>query len=51
MFEEALRIAARVRGETKLGAGRVSLAEIAVQRLRERLRARRVELHYSACRR
>jgi glutamyl-tRNA reductase len=38
VFEEALRIAARVRGETKVGAGRVSLAEIAVQRLRERLR-------------
>jgi glutamyl-tRNA reductase len=37
VFEEALRIAARVRGETKLGAGRVSLAEIAVQRLRERI--------------
>lgn len=37
VFEEALRIAARVRGETKLGAGRVSLAEIAVQELRERV--------------
>ena len=37
VFEEALKIAARVRGETKLGEGRVSLAEIAVQALRERL--------------
>ena len=38
VFEEALKIAARVRGETKLGEGRVSLAEIAVQLLRERER-------------
>jgi glutamyl-tRNA reductase len=37
VFEEALKIAARVRGETKLGEGRVSLAEIAVQLLRERI--------------
>jgi glutamyl-tRNA reductase len=37
VFEEALRIAARVRGGTKLAEGRVSLAEIAVQRLRERI--------------
>lgn len=37
VFEEALKIAARVRGETRLGAGRVSLAEIAVERLRERI--------------
>jgi glutamyl-tRNA reductase len=37
VFEEALKIAGRVRGETKLGAGRVSLAEIAVQLLRERI--------------
>ena len=37
VFEEALRIAGRVRGETKLGEGRVSLAEIAVQQLRERI--------------
>ena len=37
VFEEALRIAARVRGETKLGEGRVSLAEIAVQQLRDRI--------------
>ncbi len=36
VFEEALRIAGRVRGGTKLAEGRVSLAEIAVQRLRER---------------
>jgi glutamyl-tRNA reductase len=37
VFEEALRIAARVRGETRLGTGRVSLAEIAVDLLRARL--------------
>jgi glutamyl-tRNA reductase len=37
LFEEAQRIAARVRGGTQLGAGRVSLAEIAVQFLRERM--------------
>ena len=37
VFEEALRIAGRVRGGTKLAEGRVSLAEIAVQRLRERV--------------
>ncbi len=37
LFGEALRIAARVRGATALGAGRVSLAEIAVARLREHL--------------
>lgn len=37
VFEEALKIAGRVRGETKLGEGRVSLAEIAVQQLRERI--------------
>ncbi len=36
VFEEAQRIAARVRGETRLGEGRVSLAEIAVQMLCER---------------
>jgi len=35
VFEEAQRIAARVRGETRLGQGRVSLAEIAAQRLIE----------------
>jgi glutamyl-tRNA reductase len=39
VFEEALRIAARVRGETRLGEGRVSLAEIAVVALRERIAA------------
>jgi glutamyl-tRNA reductase len=33
VFDEAQRIAARVRGETRLGQGRVSLAEIAAQRL------------------
>lgn len=38
VFGEALRIAARVRGETRLGEGRVSLAEIAVELLRERVR-------------
>jgi glutamyl-tRNA reductase len=37
VFEEALRIAARVRGETRLGEGRVSLAEIAVEELRARV--------------
>ncbi len=37
VFEEALKIAAEVRGETDLGRGRVSLAEIAVDRLRERI--------------
>lgn len=31
VFEEAQRIAARVRGETRVAAGRVSLAEIAAQ--------------------
>ncbi len=33
VFEEAQRIAARVRGETRLAHGRVSLAEIAAQQL------------------
>ena len=37
LFEEALKIAAVVRGETGLGTGRVSLAEIAVAHIRERL--------------
>jgi glutamyl-tRNA reductase len=37
VFDAALRLAARVRGETRLGEGRVSLAEIAVEHLRERL--------------
>jgi glutamyl-tRNA reductase len=37
VFEEALRIAARVRGETRLGTGQVSLAEIAQRLVRERL--------------
>ncbi len=37
VFEEALKIAGRVRGGTKVAAGRVSLAEIAVQLLRERI--------------
>lgn len=37
LFGEALRIAARVRGGTQLGQGRVSLAEIAVQFVRDRL--------------
>lgn len=37
IFEEALRIAARVRGETRIGAGRVSLAEIAAAAIRERM--------------
>jgi glutamyl-tRNA reductase len=37
VFEEALKIAGRVRGGTRLAEGRVSLAEIAVQHLRERI--------------
>ena len=37
LFEEALKIAAEVRGETRLGQGRVSLAEIAADYLRERI--------------
>jgi glutamyl-tRNA reductase len=37
LFEEALRIAAKVRGDTSLGRGRVSLAEVAVEALRERV--------------
>jgi glutamyl-tRNA reductase len=37
VFEEALRIAGRVRGGTRLAEGRVSLAEIAVQELRARI--------------
>ena len=37
IFDEALRIAARVRGETGIGTGRVSLAEIATSMIRERL--------------
>jgi glutamyl-tRNA reductase len=37
VFEEALRIAGRVRGGTRVAEGRVSLAEIAVQHLRERI--------------
>lgn len=37
VFDEALRIAARVREETGLGRGRVSLAEIAVSRVLETL--------------
>ncbi len=37
VFEEALKIAARVRGRTRLGTGRVSLAEIAVELIDERL--------------
>src|SRR5690606_7234923 len=38
VFTEALRITGKVRGETGIGEGRVSLAEIAVDLLRERLR-------------
>lgn len=37
VFDEALKIAARVHGRTRLGAGRVSLAEIAVELIAERL--------------
>ena len=36
VFDEAQRIAARVRGATRVGEGRVSLAEIAAQMLLER---------------
>lgn len=36
VFEEAQRIAARVRGQTRVGEGRVSLAEIAAQMMLER---------------
>jgi glutamyl-tRNA reductase len=39
VFDEALKIAARVRGTTRLAEGRVSLAEIAVDLIRERLAA------------
>ena len=38
LFEEALRLAAEVRGQTALGEGRVSLGEVAVSHVRERLR-------------
>ena len=37
LFEEALKIAALVRGETGLGTGRVSLAEVAVSHIRSRI--------------
>lgn len=37
LFEEGQRIAALVRGGTQLGTGRISLAEIAVEFLRERI--------------
>lgn len=37
IFDEALRIAARVRGGTRIGSGRVSLAEIATGMIRERM--------------
>ena len=38
LFEEALRLAAEVRRETQLGAGSVSLAEVAMRHIRARLR-------------
>ncbi|MBH97244.1 MAG: glutamyl-tRNA reductase [Rhodospirillaceae bacterium] len=38
LFEEALRIAGEVRGETALGEGNVSLAEIAVKHIRNRIK-------------
>ena len=38
LFDEALSIAAQVRGTTRLGRGHVSLAEVAVAKLRERLK-------------
>lgn len=37
LFEEALRVAGTIRGETRIGAGRVSLAEIAVDLIREHM--------------
>jgi glutamyl-tRNA reductase len=37
IFDEALKIAARVRGGTRIGSGRVSLAEIATRKIRERM--------------
>lgn len=37
LFEEALRVAGAVRGETRIGAGRVSLAEIAADLIREQV--------------
>ena len=38
LFDEALRIAAAVRADTRLGAGSVSLAELAIAHVRSRLR-------------
>jgi len=38
LFQEALRISAEIRGETALGEGRVSLAEIAVNHIQKRIR-------------
>jgi glutamyl-tRNA reductase len=37
LFEEALRLARRVRSETELGSGRTSLAELALEAVRDRL--------------
>jgi glutamyl-tRNA reductase len=37
LFDEALKIAARVRGGTRIGTGRVSLAEIATNAIKTRL--------------
>jgi glutamyl-tRNA reductase len=37
VFDEALRVAGRVRSTTRLGQGRTSLAEIAAQLIRERI--------------
>jgi len=37
LFDEALKIAGRVRGGTQIGSGRVSLAEIATAAIRERI--------------
>ena len=36
-FDEALQVAARIRSDTGLGRGRVSLAQVAVSRIREQL--------------
>jgi glutamyl-tRNA reductase len=41
LFDEALRLARRVRGETELGLGRTSLAELALDAVRDRLARRR----------
>src|SRR5688572_11615129 len=39
LFEEALRLARRIRSATGVGAGRTSLSELALERVRDRLSA------------